>query len=65
MEGPNGLEEVEVFSFYGNSKPTWHTDLDDPIISKKLLLYQNVLQLNKKCLNFIVKYFLSPLLSIF
>ena len=31
-----------------------HTDLDGPIVSKKLLLPQNGLQLNKKCLKFIL-----------
>ena len=31
-----------------------HTDLDGPIVSKKLLLLQNELQLNRKCLEFIV-----------
>ena len=28
---------------------TWHTDLDGPIVSKKLPLRQNGLQLNRKC----------------
>ena len=30
-----------------------NTDLDDPIVSKKLLLCQNGLQFNRKCLKFI------------
>ena len=31
-----------------------HTDLDGPIVTKKSLLCQNGLQLNKKCLELIV-----------
>ena len=36
-----------------------HTDLDGPLVSKKLPHHQNGLQFNKKCLEFIVRY--SPI----
>ena len=42
-----------------------HTDLNDEKVSKKSLLRQNGLHLNKKGLEFIVKYSPSPFLSAF
>ena len=42
-----------------------HTDLNDSIMSKKSLLYQNGLHLNIKGLEFIVMYSPSPFLSTF
>ena len=42
-----------------------HTDLNDEKVSKKSLLRQNGLQINKKGLEFIVKYSPSPFLSAF
>ena len=42
-----------------------HTDLNDAIVSKKSLLHQNELYLNKKGLEFIVRYSSSPFLSAF
>ena len=42
-----------------------HTDLDGPIVSQKLPLHQNGLQLNRKCLEFIVRYTPCLLLSTF
>ena len=44
---------------------TKHTDLDGPIVSKKLLLHQNWLQLNRKYVKFIVRYSPYPVLSTF
>ena len=44
---------------------TMHTDLNDEKVSKKLLLRQNGLHLNKKGLEFIVRYSPSPFLSAF
>ena len=43
-----------------------HSDLDHRIVSKKLLLRQNGLQLNRNCLEFIVRYvfFLSTIVHI-
>ena len=47
-----------------NSQPI-HTDLNDEKVSKKSLLRQNGLHLNKKGLEFIFKYSPSPFLSPF
>ena len=58
------------FSYLKILLPKWkylprHSDLDGPILSKKLLLRQNGLQLNRKCLKFIVRYSPNPFLSAF
>jgi hypothetical protein len=45
--------------------PPGHTDLDGPIVSKKLQLHQNGLQLIRKRLEFIIRYSPCPLLSTF
>ena len=42
-----------------------HSDLDALILSKKSLLSQNGMQLNKKCLKFIARYSPNPFLSAF
>ena len=42
-----------------------HTDLNDAIVSKKLLLHQNELYFTKKDLEFIDRYSPSPFLSSF
>ena len=47
------------------TQSSMHTDLDGPIVSKKLLLCQNGLQLNRKCLEFIVWCSPSPFFSAF
>jgi hypothetical protein len=44
---------------------TLHSDLYDPILPKKSPLSQNGLQLNKKCLKIIFRYFSSPFLPQF
>ena len=45
--------------------PAQHSDLDGPIVPKKLPLHQNGLQLDRKCLKFIVRYSPSPFFSSF
>ena len=47
------------------TKSPLHTDLNDEIVSKKLLLRHNGLHLNRKGLEIIVRFSPSPFLSAF
>ena len=53
------ISKVMVKRDQAETYVTLHSDLDGAIVSKILLLCQNGLQLNRKCLQFIVRY--SPL----
>ena len=64
---PKGIFYMTQWAWQGLKLigPTIHTDLDGPRVYKKSSLRQNELQLNRKCLESIVSYSPSPLLSTF